>query len=97
MKFASHLTLLLAINFLAHADWKQWRGPTGQGHAKAKLPIKWSETENVTWRTSVPGKGWSSPVIEENQIWDLPVVDNNNDLVGLLHLHNILRKILINK
>ena len=69
MKFASHLTLLLAINSLAHADWKQWRGPTGQGHAKAKLPVKWSETENVTWRTSIPGKGWSSPVIEENQIW----------------------------
>ena len=36
-------------------------------------------------------------IIEENEIWDLPVVDNNNDLVGLLHLHNILRKILINK
>ena len=68
MKFASHLTLLMAINFLAHADWKQWRGPSGQGHAKAKLPVKWSETENVTWRTSIPGKGWSSPVIEDNQI-----------------------------
>ena len=69
MKFASYITLLLDMNFLAHADWKQWRGPTVQGHAKAKLPIKWSETENVTWRTSIPGKGWSSPVIEKNQIW----------------------------
>ena len=51
------------------ADWKQWRGPTGQGHANAKLPTTWSETENVTWRTLIPGKGWSSPVIEGNQIW----------------------------
>ena len=33
-------------------------------------------------------------VIEKNEIWDLPVVDNNNKLVGLLHLHNILRKVL---
>ena len=39
------------------ADWKQWRGPTGQGHADAKLPTTWSETENVTWRTLIPGKG----------------------------------------
>ena len=33
-------------------------------------------------------------VIEKNEIWDLPVVDNDNKLVGLLHLHNILRKVL---
>ena len=61
------LTLILA--FTAHADWKQWRGPTGQGHANANLPTEWSETKNVKWRTPIPGKGWSSPVIEGNQIW----------------------------
>ena len=51
------------------ADWKQWRGSEGQGHAEDPLPIKWSETENVVWKTRLPGKGWSSPVIEGNQIW----------------------------
>ena len=61
------LTLILA--FTVHADWKQWRGPTGQGHANANLPTEWSETKNVKWRTPIPGKGWSSPVIEGNQIW----------------------------
>ena len=61
------LSLALALN--AQADWKQWRGPAGQGHANAKLPTEWSETKNVKWRTPVPGKGWSSPVIEGNQIW----------------------------
>ena len=69
MKAISCITLSLATTFLVQADWKQWRGPTGQGHANAKLPTKWSETENVTWRTPIPGKGWSSPVIEGNQIW----------------------------
>ena len=64
------LTLLaLTLTFTAQADWKQWRGPTGQGHTDAKLPTEWSETKNVKWRTPVPGKGWSSPVIEGNQIW----------------------------
>ena len=52
------------------AEWPQWRGPDGQGHATAtNLPVTWSETENVTWRTELPGKGWSSPVIEGRQIW----------------------------
>lgn len=52
------------------AEWPQWRGPDGQGHAAAtNLPVTWSEQENVTWRTELPGKGWSSPVIEGRQIW----------------------------
>ena len=63
--------ILLALGLASNtqADWKQWRGPTGQGHANAKLPTEWSETKNVMWRTPVPGKGWSSPVVEGNQIW----------------------------
>ena len=61
--------ILLSLAFNVQADWKQWRGPGGQGHANAKLPTEWSETKNVMWRTLVPGKGWSSPVLEGNQIW----------------------------
>jgi outer membrane protein assembly factor BamB len=50
--------------------WPQFRGPGGQGHADAaKLPINWSEDEHVTWKTEIPGKGWSSPVIWGDQIW----------------------------
>ncbi len=67
MKATQWILLSLALN--VQADWKQWRGPGGQGHANAKLPTEWSETKNVKWRTPVPGKGWSSPVIEGNQIW----------------------------
>lgn len=55
---------------LAAADWPQFRGPDGQGHAEATdLPVTWSESENVTWKTAIPGKGWSSPVVEDDQIW----------------------------
>lgn len=54
----------------ASADWPQWRGPGGQGHAAARdLPETWSESENVRWRTEIHGRGWSSPVIEGNMIW----------------------------
>ena len=52
------------------ADWPQFRGPDGNGHSRATgLPLRWSETENIAWKTAVPGRGWSSPVVLGNQIW----------------------------
>jgi outer membrane protein assembly factor BamB len=52
-------------------SWSQWRGPAGQGHAPAAkdLPLAWSESENVAWKTPVEGKGWSSPVLERGRLW----------------------------
>ena len=37
--------------------------------AATGLPVTWSETENVVWKTATPGEGHSSPVISGNQIW----------------------------
>jgi outer membrane protein assembly factor BamB len=60
----------LAAMSPALADWPQWRGPGGQGHSEStQLPAEWSEGKNVSWRTELPGRGWSSPVILGNQIW----------------------------
>jgi outer membrane protein assembly factor BamB len=51
-------------------NWPQFRGPRGAGHGDAAgLPIRWSETENVRWKTAIHGKGWSSPVVWGEQIW----------------------------
>jgi len=51
-------------------DWPGYRGPTDQGHCdSAKLPVRWSERENVVWKTPIPGKAWSSPVIWGDRIW----------------------------
>jgi outer membrane protein assembly factor BamB len=45
------------------ADWMQFRGPGGLGVSNEKgLPEKWSETENVVWKTKLPGLGSSSPI-----------------------------------
>jgi outer membrane protein assembly factor BamB len=51
--------------------WPQFRGPTGQGHAadEARVPITWSETQNIRWKVPVPGQGWSSPVVADGRIW----------------------------
>ena len=55
----------------AAPEWPQWRGPDAQGHAAAArdLPVTWGETENVAWKTPLPGRGWSSPVIADGRIW----------------------------
>ena len=52
------------------AEWPEWRGPGGSGHASARqLPVEWSEKENVRWKAPIPGRGWSSPVIDGDQVW----------------------------
>jgi outer membrane protein assembly factor BamB len=50
-------------------DWPQFRGPTGQGHAKEeKVPTEWSATRNA-WKKDIPGAGWSSPVIVGGKVY----------------------------
>ncbi len=51
-------------------NWPQFRGPGGDGHSDARgLPLEWSETRNVVWKTAVHDRGWSSPVVFGKQIW----------------------------
>ena len=50
--------------------WTSYRGPTDQGHCDSpRPPLRWSERENVVWKTAIPGKAWSSPVIWGDRIW----------------------------
>lgn len=64
------LVFLLLVTPSMSAEWPQFRGPDGQGHSDAEgIPLDWSEEESVTWKTEIPGEGWSSPVIWGNQIW----------------------------
>ncbi|WP_425615207.1 PQQ-binding-like beta-propeller repeat protein [Anatilimnocola sp. NA78] len=62
---------LAVVSFASGEEqWNQYRGPNADGTSAATgLPAKWSETENVKWKTPVRGKAWSSPVVWNNQIW----------------------------
>jgi outer membrane protein assembly factor BamB len=65
-------------------SWPQFRGPDGQGHADATaLPITWSETNNIAWKTSIVGRGWSSPVIEGEMIWLTTALDGGRSLYAV--------------
>src|SRR6187549_3756952 len=61
---------LLAFTTVSAADWPQFRGPDGDGHANVKsLPLEWSSEKNIAWRVDIPGRGWSSPVLVGGKIY----------------------------
>ena len=72
MRFLSAMfVVVLACAGVSANEWRQFRGPDGQGvvtDAK-NLPTTWSETENVLWKAAIPGRGWSSPVFAGPTIW----------------------------
>ncbi|MDV6033574.1 MAG: PQQ-binding-like beta-propeller repeat protein [Phycisphaera sp. RhM] len=57
-------------NSLSGEDWTRFRGPNGQGKTSEKdLPLDWSEDSNVAWKTTIPGQGWSSPIVSGDHIF----------------------------
>lgn len=67
-------------------NWPQFRGPHVDGLAKGRtLPESWSTSENVVWKTELPGWGWSSPVIWGDKIFVTTAIgehDRENLVVG---------------
>lgn len=56
-------------------NWPRFRGPDGTGVADdPALPETWSASENVVWKTDLPGRGWSSPVLWGDRIFVTSVV-----------------------
>jgi outer membrane protein assembly factor BamB len=63
------------------ADWPEFRGPTGQGLLReGSLPVTWTTSKNVAWKQTLPGSGWSSPVVADGRIYlsaAVPVPDSS--------------------
>ena len=82
--FIRRLTLgimLLSFSSLATAqEWPQFRGPDASGVVadNAQLPESWSRTDNVAWRTEIPGLGWSSPIVTNGLIVFTTVVSDGD-------------------
>ena len=64
------LSLSLTSATLPAADWPEFRGPDAQGHSDAtNLPLTWSPTSHIAWKTAVACVGWSSPVVVGDRIF----------------------------
>src|ERR1700730_1482054 len=67
------LALFVTLSFTAVAsaeNWPTWRGPRLDGSSLEKnLPLKWSESDNIAWKTPIPGVGYSSPVVFGDRVF----------------------------
>lgn len=63
------LGLTACAAFGAADDWAWWRGPSYNGVARGDAPLQWSDTKNVAWKTPIPGRGFSSPVLWGDRIF----------------------------
>ncbi len=80
-----------ALNMCAsQPDWPEFRGPRGDGHVATPgatkpigLPLEWSETNHVAWKTEIPHRGWSTPVISGNQIWLTTATADGHDFFAI--------------
>jgi outer membrane protein assembly factor BamB len=60
----------------ADGNWPQFRGPESRGVADgATFPDRWTATENVAWKTAIPGRGWSSPVVWKDRVFLTTVIN----------------------
>ena len=87
-------SFLLAVTIVglttARADWPDLRGKWGDGHVSPPgdtkpvgLPLHWSETNNIKWKTEIPFRGWSTPVAMGSQIWLTTATEEGNDYFAL--------------
>lgn len=58
------------------ANWPQFRGPDSQGHSvEKKVLLHWTASSNVLWKATIPGEGWSSPVIWKDHVFVTTATD----------------------
>lgn len=68
----------------ACANWPDWRGPSADGRTEATgLPLQWSETENIAWKTAIHDLGFSTPVVWGQQIWLTTATKDGTELYAV--------------
>jgi outer membrane protein assembly factor BamB len=70
------LIAIAAIVPVQAEDWARFRGANGQGiSTETNLPIQWSSTDNVVWKTPIPGNAWSSPIVFGDRVFVTTTTD----------------------
>lgn len=72
----------------AQEGWPEFRGPHANGHVDGgadatALPLHWSETENVVWKTAIPHRGWSTPVLLGNDVWLTAATEDGHEFFAI--------------
>ena len=62
-------------------NWPQFRGPTGSGvSTNPGLPGTWSGADRVAWKTPIPGRGWSSPIVWGQRIFITTAIQEGGEI-----------------
>jgi outer membrane protein assembly factor BamB len=82
--FRLFLTVILALSqardSLGEFQWSRWRGPTENGHvAITDVPVRWS-AKDIVWKAKLDGRGQSSPILWNDQIFLTAAKENGRDL-----------------
>lgn len=71
------LSFVVTCHSFAQENWLSFRGPGSRGVSQQSIPTKWTSTENVLWKTDLPGRGWSSPIVVNNNVILTTVVNSS--------------------
>ena len=69
LRFGVVVTITLSSLALQAEDWPQFRGPGSQATSESAVPTKWSASENLKWKTDLPGSGTSSPIVVGDRVF----------------------------
>ena len=83
------VALFVTASLAAQEHWPRFRGlNAGSVADDARLPDTWSETDNVVWKTEIPGSGWSSPVIWDNHVFVTATIGGGKDPAPIRGLYD---------
>ena len=78
------ISLASCLVIEANEQWSQFRGHYGNGIIKStSAPINWSDNTNIDWKTPIHDRGWSSPVIWNDQIWMTTATKKGNKMYAI--------------
>lgn len=79
LNFVMGITACLAcVGTVDAENWVRFRGPNGQGvSSETDLPLRWSGSEGIAWKTPIPGNGWSSPIVLDDRVFLTTATDGD--------------------
>lgn len=82
--------LFLALALPLAAQWPAFRGPNNDGTYPPRpdgtlhgFPTEWSESKNIVWKTAIPGRAWSTPVVMGDQVWVSNATPDGKKMFGI--------------
>jgi hypothetical protein len=79
---AGLLALICAASLARGEDWPCWRGPRGDGSShEAGIPTRWSGSENIAWKTAIPGLGHASPIVWHDRVFLISCIGDTTERV----------------